>query len=128
MSLSKEKMRDSGSGTMSALAIGDPAHQLLRDAAAAAVRDADDHFLADVAALRKRDRAILDAGLERDGVLVHVGEKPRHAALDANHLERVEVDLRQRAEFVGQRPRRSPVDESVALNHGPHGQRARSRR
>ena len=40
----------------------------LRHAPVAAMQDADDHFLADVAALRQADRAILDARLERNRV------------------------------------------------------------
>ena len=47
------------------------------------MQHADDDFLADVAALRQADRALLDAGLERDRVLVHVLAEHRAAGLDA---------------------------------------------
>ena len=52
-----------------------------RDAPLAAVQDADDHFLSDVAALGQADGAILDAGFERDGVLVHVDAELRDGRL-----------------------------------------------
>src|SRR5688572_18508883 len=75
--------------------VANPPHEFFGDAAAAPVRDADDYFLPDVAALGKRNRAILDAGLEWNRVVAHVGEEPRHAALDADHFESIEIDLDQ---------------------------------
>jgi hypothetical protein len=53
-----------------------------------AVEHADDHFLADVASLRERDRARLDPGFERDRVLRHVHAEERIPGLDARGLER----------------------------------------
>ena len=46
------------------------------------MQHADDHFLADVAALGQRDRAILDAGFERNGVVGHVDAEDRIPGLD----------------------------------------------
>ena len=63
-------------------------HQPLRDAAVPAVQHADDHLLADVTTLRERDRALLDARLERDRLLGHVHAEEGIASLDAGRLER----------------------------------------
>jgi len=52
-----------------------------RDAAAAAMQDANDDLLAHIAALGEADRTILDARLERDRVLVHVFVKDRPPGL-----------------------------------------------
>ena len=58
----------------------------------AAVQHADDHFLADIAALGEADRARLDAGFERNRLLVHVAVKQRHAGLDAQRLGGLRVE------------------------------------
>jgi hypothetical protein len=57
--------------------------QLPRDPTPTAGGHADDDLLADVASLRKRDRAVLDTRLEWDRVIGHVDEKARHTCLDA---------------------------------------------
>ena len=73
------------------------------DPPVAAVLDADDHFLADVAALAPRDGAILETGLERNRVRVHVDAEARTAALDAHGLD---VGLARREQ---RRRRRAPT-------------------
>ena len=53
------------------------------------MQHADDDLLADVAALAHRDRAILDAGLERDRVVGHVHTEDRIPGLDARRVDRL---------------------------------------
>ena len=53
------------------------------------MQHADDHFLADVAALGQRDGPVLDAGLERNGVVGHVDAEDRIPSLDARGLDRL---------------------------------------
>ena len=62
-------------------------HQLPRDAAPPAVQDADDDLLPHVATLVEADRAVLDAGLERDRVGVEVRPEARAPRLDAHRLQ-----------------------------------------
>ena len=52
------------------------------DAATAAMEDADDDLLADIAALRRADRAIQQARFERDGLVGHVHAEGGPAGLD----------------------------------------------
>ena len=52
--------------------VEDDADEPARNASATAMQHADDHFLADVAALRQCDRARLEARLERDRLRRHV--------------------------------------------------------
>src|SRR5207244_12775825 len=60
--------------------------ETFRDAPMTAILDAHDHFLADVAALAPRDRAILEARFEWNRVGVHVDSEARAAALDPHGL------------------------------------------
>ena len=53
-----------------------------------AMQHADDHFLPNVAPLGQRERAILDARLERDGVGCHIDAVYRIARFDARGFER----------------------------------------
>jgi hypothetical protein len=62
-------------------------HQFLRNASVPAMKDANDHFLADVAALGKRNPSLLDAGFERNGVFRHVDAEERIPCLDARGFE-----------------------------------------
>ena len=57
-------------------------------AALPAIQDADDDLLAHVTPFRPRDRAILDAGFERNRLRVHVDAEPRPARLDPDDLGR----------------------------------------
>ena len=63
-------------------ATGTQAHQLARDAAAAAVHHANDDLLADVTALREADRAIFDPRFQRNRLRRHVHAKQRPPRLD----------------------------------------------
>jgi hypothetical protein len=75
------------------------------DAAAAAVDDAHDHLLADVAALGERDGARSDAGLQRDGLGVHVDQELGPASFDPRELQR----RRRRHHRTGQAQTRHPA-------------------
>src|SRR5947207_7240531 len=71
-------------GSRHTLAVEPQAYELPGDASMSAMHHADDHFLSDVAPLRKADRTRLDARLERNRLFVHVAMKQRHAGFDAN--------------------------------------------
>ena len=85
LTVAGEQLRAARGGTAPSIC---KRHQLLRHAAVPAVQHADDDLLADVAALGERNRALLDAGFERNGVLGHVDAEQRIAGLDARGLER----------------------------------------
>ena len=57
------------------------------------VQHTNDYFLPDVAALGETDRAVFDAGFERNGVLVHVSPKQRHAGFDAKRVGNSHIDV-----------------------------------
>src|SRR5262249_19787882 len=84
------------------IALYDDPHQLPGNPAVTTVEDADDHLLADVAALREAERARFHARLERDCLLVHIAMKSRNAGLDPQRLGRAVVQLRH----IGRRKRR----------------------
>ena len=75
----------------------------------------DDHFLTDVTTLGQTDRAILDSGFERNGLLVHVLAESRPARLDADGLCGLPADVNRarRSKRIGQGWRGG--DNSLAL-------------
>ena len=85
-------MRSPREGTDDPRAKGDP-DELARHTAVAAMKHADDDFLADVTALGQADRAILDPGFEWNRVFVHVDMKKRPPAFDATNLRRGGIDI-----------------------------------
>ena len=90
--------------------------ELPRHAAVAAVQHADDHFLADVAALGEADRARLDAGLERNRLFVHVAMEQRHAGFDraaSRRSSRRARRRRPRCSAALQRARTRSLDEDI---------------
>jgi hypothetical protein len=95
----------------------------------AAVVQPRDGLLADVAALRERDRALVEPGLLRDHRVVEVDPVARAAALHPHHLrrllvggDRARVDER-RAHCVGVVGRAEDVD--AAVGDGEDDRRAR---
>ena len=83
--------------------------QALRDPALAAVQHADDDLLSDVAALGQADGAVLDAGFERNRLLVHVDAELRAACLRCASLPRSRHRRRPRP------PSRSRRDDCACL-------------
>ena len=80
--------RHGRAGRGRAIGVEHQADEPAGDPAVTAMEHANDHFLADVAALRQADGPRLDAGLERDGLLVHVAMEERNAGLDPQRLRR----------------------------------------
>jgi hypothetical protein len=80
-------------GAVRPLRLQRQADQPFGDAAVAAVQHADDDLLPDVTAFRQADRAVLDAGLERNGVLGHVLAEHGPAALDSANLGDIHIDI-----------------------------------
>src|SRR5439155_22995234 len=66
----------------------DQSHEPSGHATVAAMEHADDDLLADVTALGETDGTRFETGFERNGLLVHVAMKQRHAGLDPDRLGR----------------------------------------
>jgi len=89
--------RDVRAARWHGVAVEHEADQLLRNAAVPSMQNADDDFLSDVAAFVHADRARLNAGFERDRLLVHVSVKARNSSFDSQHLGRVVIGFRHAA-------------------------------
>ena len=69
------------------------ADQPLRHSPVAAVQDADDDLLADVAPLGQADCAILDARFERNRRRIHVAAEGRTSGFDTSNVRRRAIDV-----------------------------------
>ena len=110
--------------------------QPLRHSPLAAVQDADDDFLADVAPLGQADGAILDARFERNRRRVHVAAEGRTSGFDPSDVRRRAIDalrsglderLRQQAASRMHRPGLEAADAEVVApdqNRRPIAKRA----